>query len=254
MTKYSSQSVAEPLQAARRRHHGDDPVRPVGHLHPRRLGPVTPAPRAAAHRHEPTYRRTECPTVGSSSDVPRGAEYDRRFEDLGGNRHGHARRGRARCVLPARHRARCRAAAPAASPSSSPAAATTSSASTSIRPCSRPPAPRRPTSPGSRRDLTDPALRPRPHVRRRGDGRQRPDLRADGHRGTGDRQHGSPCVSGWPPRRRLLASSRRPAAFRPRCPRRRRGASSWRTAGPPGTADPFDPGDAYAVSVHRNPS
>ena len=45
-------------------------------------------------------------------------------------------------------------------------------------------------------------------------------------------------VSGWPPRRRLLPSSRRAPAFRPRCPRRAPRASSSRTAGPPGTAAP----------------
>ena len=50
------------------------------------------------------------------------------------------------------------AVAPAASPSSSPVAATTSSAPTSIRPCSRPPAPRHPSLTWVEADLTDPAL------------------------------------------------------------------------------------------------
>ena len=112
--------------------------------------------RCPGARSIPLERAGDRPLAGERRPTGRGLRPSLRGP--GRHRHGHARRGGARRLLPPRRPCSMPAVAPAGSPSSSAGAATTSSASTSTRPCSRRPAPRRPTSTWVEGDLTDPTL------------------------------------------------------------------------------------------------
>ena len=100
-------------------------------------------------------------------------------------------------------------------------------------------------------DLTDPGLDLGPHLRRRRHGRQRPHLRAARHPGSGHRQRRTLAGARGAPRGRLLHRPRRlrpVRARRPGRPCRARARGPLVDLGPPALRGARH---GYAVSVHR---